>query len=127
VIDFNKMFQSGDWKAEKHIPAIEILEKGEKVKIRVSVGKEIPHPNTTEHHIEWIEIYFMQEGAKFPYLLGRFTFNAHGASTEGPNTSGVFTEPDITFSFKVKGNGTLIANSYCNIHGLWKSEEELKI
>lgn len=48
-----KWIQTDDWKTEKHVPVIEIvkIEDG-KVEIRVSVGKEIPHPNTTAHHIK---------------------------------------------------------------------------
>lgn len=117
------LIKSNDFKVEKHVPVIEVLEKGEKVKVRAVVGKEISHPNTTEHHIEWIEVYLLPNNGKFPYLIGRFTFNTHGASSEGPNTSGVYSEPDVVFSFKVQGNGKLYALSYCNIHGLWESEE----
>jgi len=46
--------QTGDWKAEKHVPVIVApgsVKAGEKFVVEVSVGKEIPHPNTTEHHI----------------------------------------------------------------------------
>jgi len=25
--------------------------------VRVVVGHEVPHPNTPEHHISWIELY----------------------------------------------------------------------
>ena len=116
------LIQGADFTKEKHVPVIEVLEKGEKVKIRVSVGKEIPHPNTTEHHISFIEVYFKPEDGKFPYLLGRFTFDSHGASTNGPNTSNVYTEPDVTFVAKIGVPGELFALSYCNIHGLWESE-----
>ena len=77
-MNIGNLFQTGDWKNEKHSPVIEILEKGEKIKVRVSVGKEIPHPNTTEHHISWIEVYFLPEGEKFPHNLGRFDLAAHG-------------------------------------------------
>lgn len=116
------LIQSKDFKVEKHVPVIEILEKGELTKIRVLVGKEIPHPNTTEHHIEWIQVYFLPEGGTYPYMLANINLSAHGASTQGPNTSGVFIEPDVTLSFKVQGKGKLYALSYCNIHGLWGSE-----
>ena len=34
--------------------------------VTVSVGKEIPHPNTTEHHIRWIKLFFKGEGENFP-------------------------------------------------------------
>ena len=38
------LYQSGDWKAEKHVPVIDApdtIKKGEAVQINVSVGKEI--------------------------------------------------------------------------------------
>jgi len=28
---------------------------------------EIAHPNTTDHHIRWISLYFHPEGNKFTY------------------------------------------------------------
>lgn len=123
-----EVFQTADWKKEKHVPAIEVLKAGKDfVEVKVSVGKEIPHPNTTEHHIAWIELVFYQDGEKFPYVIGRVEFSAHGASVEGANKSGVYTEPLAIFTFKAAKGGKLIAFSYCNIHGLWKSEAELKL
>jgi len=124
---FDELLQRADWKSEKHVPVIEILEKGEKVKVKVSVGKEIPHPNKTEHHIVWIEVYFQPEGSKFPYMVGKADFVAHGASVEGPDTSTVYAEPDVILSFKTEKSGTIYASSYCNIHGLWVNEEALDI
>ncbi|MDK2781369.1 MAG: superoxide reductase [Archaeoglobi archaeon] len=123
-----EIFQTADWKKEKHVPVVEILkaEKGS-VEVKVSVGKEIPHPNTTEHHISWIELIFQPEGDKFPHVIGRMEFLAHGASTEGANTSGIYSEPVALFSFKTEKGGKLIAISYCNIHGLWLGEAELKL
>ena len=126
-MSFAELLQSADWKSEKHVPVIEILEKGEKVKIKVLVGKEISHPNKTEHHIGWIEVYFKPEGSKFPYMVGKADFAAHGASTEGSDTSTIYTEPDVSLSFKTEKAGTIYAFSYCNIHGLWVNEEELDI
>ena len=127
---FADLFKTADWKQEKHSPVIELPEKaarGEVLKVTVSVGKEIPHPNTTEHHISWIEVYFLPEGEQFPYQLARFDFTSHGASTAGPNTSTIYTEPFVVFSFKTEKSGTLYAFSYCNIHGLWASQVELKL
>ena len=118
-----ELFRSEDWKREKHVPVIEIAErKGNLVTVRVTVGKEIPHPNTTEHHIRYIELIFWPEGEQFPYRIGKADFEAHGESVKGPNTSTVYTEPIATFTFKTDKPGKLIAFSYCNIHGLWRSE-----
>ena len=122
------LYQSADWKKEKHAPAIDILEKetDKKVKIEVSVGKDIAHPNTSAHHIVWIDVYFLPEGSKFPYQIGRYDFLAHGASIEGPDNSSVYTEPVVQLTMKTSKGGTIFASSYCNIHGLWESSLELR-
>ncbi len=124
--EIKELFQSADWKAEKHVPVIDVEKKGEVYQVTVTVGKEIAHPNTTEHHIAWIELYFLPDGGKFPYQVGRFEFSAHGASTDGPNTSTVYTQSSATCALKTGKPGTLMAGSYCNIHGLWSSSRELK-
>jgi len=103
------------------------IKKGESLSINVSVGKQIAHPNTTEHHIRWIEVYFLAAGEKFPYQVARFEFNVHGESTQGVNSSTIYSEPKIVTSFKTEKNGLIMAIAYCNIHGIWKSEKEIKV
>jgi len=121
------LFQTADWKKEKHSPVIEVEKMEGRIKVRVSVGKEISHPNTTEHHISWMEVYFLPEGEKSPYQIGRYEFTSHGASTQGPNTSTVYAEPIVEIYFKTDKPGTVLSSSYCNIHGLWQSSKELTI
>lgn len=128
MAELKDLIQSADFKAEKHVPVIDAplsVKKGTAVKIIVTVGKEIAHPNTTEHHIRWITVYFHPTGEKFPVELGHFEFNAHGESAQGPNMSTVYTQPEATISFKTDKSGTLLAESYCNIHGLWQSSKPL--
>lgn len=123
-------FQSADWKKEKHVPVIdapESVKKGEFFSIKVEIGKEIPHPNTTEHHIRWIEVYFLPEGETFPCEIGKLQFTAHGESTKGPDTSTVYTHSAGSINFKTEKSGTIFAISYCNIHGLWQSSKELEV
>jgi superoxide reductase len=130
MANFKDLFQDADWKQEKHVPVIEApdkIKKGETVNITVSVGKQIAHPNTTEHHIRWIEVYFQPQGEKFPYQIGRFEFSAHGESTQGLNTSSIYTQPIVICSFKTDKAGVIFGSSYCNIHGLWESIKELKV
>ena len=122
--------KTADWKAEKHAPVIDAptsVAKGEKVKITVSVGKEIAHLNTTAHHISWIELYFLADGAKAPYFVGKYDFSAHGANTDGADSSGVYSEPEATITLKTEKSGKLIATSFCNIHGLWETEADIKV
>ncbi|MDD5258869.1 MAG: class II SORL domain-containing protein [bacterium] len=124
------LFQSADWKTEKHVPVIEVpktVKKGEFFKVLVTVGKEIPHPNKTEHHIRWIEVYFQPENEKFPYQIGQFVFTSHGESVQGPDTSSVYTHSEGSLSFKTDKSGTILASAYCNIHGLWQSAVEIEV
>lgn len=124
------LLQTADWKSEKHVPVIELSDKpkkGEFFNFTVSVGKSIAHPNTTEHHIAWINVYFLPKGEKFPYQIGNFEFSAHGGSVQGPNTSTVYTNSKITCSLKTDKAGVIFAVSYCNIHGLWESAFELNL
>jgi superoxide reductase len=128
--EIGNLFQEADWKVEKHVPVITLpdrVKKDELVEINVCVGKVIPHPNTTEHHISWIELYFLPSNGKFPYSIGRFAFSAHGASIQGPNTSSVYTQPEVVCTLRSGMTGSVLATSYCNIHGLWTSSAELKV
>lgn len=125
----DELYKTTDWKSEKHVPVIELpskVEKGKPAEVKVTVGKEIPHPNKTEHHIVWIELTFLSQSGK-TYQVGRSEFLAHGGLTKGPDTSTVYADPVALFNFKSEEPGKLIATSYCNIHGLWKSEAELKV
>ena len=123
-------YQSADWKAEKHSPVIECPESvgaGEAFEVKVSVGKEIAHPNTTEHHIAWIQVYFKPDGDKFNYQLANNEFSAHGASAQGANEGPVYTEPSVVASCKLQASGTIYALGFCNIHGLWESSKSISV
>jgi len=127
---FAEIIQSADWKTEKHVPVIEAPESvkaGEKLTLQVTVGKEIAHPNTTEHHIRWIRVYFKPDSAKFAYDVAYFEFGVHGESVEGPNKGPVYSEPLIQIALKLNVSGTLLATSYCNIHGLWEYAKQIKV
>ncbi|MDO5716100.1 MAG: class II SORL domain-containing protein [Tissierellia bacterium] len=118
-----EFYQSGDWKGEKHVPVIDAPENVEKDKdfmVNVEIGKEIPHPNEMEHHIVWIKLYYKGEDEKFPVELGTYNFRAHG---EGD----AFAEPKLNVQVKLNKSGTLIATSYCNIHGLWENSQEVTV
>ena len=129
LTEINELFQKADWKTEKHVPVIEVIgetKKSKPIAINVMVGKEISHPNTTEHHIRWIDVYFLPEGEKFPYQIGKSEFTAHGASVNGANSSTIFSDPITNFTFKTEKSGTIMAFSFCNIHGLWQNSFKIK-
>lgn len=84
--------KSSDVGMEKHVPVIEKIENGVKVKVG-----SIPHPMEENHYIEWIAIEV--DGRVYRKFL----------------KSGDAPEAEFCVSGDVK------ARDYCNIHGLWKS------
>ncbi len=78
---------------EKHVPVIEKVDEGFKVKVG-----SVAHPMEEKHYIEWIEI--IADGKVYREFL-----------TPGQS-------PEATFC--VKAN-QVTAREYCNIHGLWKA------
>ena len=114
--------KTADWKSEKHVPVITILspvKANEIVEVEVSVGKEIPHPNTVEHHIVWVALHFVPAGSPVSVELGRMDFSAHGPEAA--------TAPVAKFSVLAAKSGTLHATAYCNRHGLWSSSAPIQL
>jgi len=98
---------------EKHVPVIELSdcpECGGKV-VKVIVGKDVPHPNTIEHHIKWIALF----GVKSSLAVHIATFDL------GPT----YGFPAVTAHANLGDFSELIAVEYCNIHGLWEGSLKL--
>ena len=122
--------QRADWKTEKHVPVIECpdtIKAGEILQVKVALGKEVAHPNKTEHHIRWISLYYHDRGGTFAHQVIRAEFTAHGESVDGPDKGPVYTHHELVTSLKIANGGTLHAMAYCNIHGLWESSREISI
>ena len=126
----SSLIKSADWKAEKHVPVITVHSPSaasaspfpnphSPIEVEVSVGKEIPHPNTLEHHIAWAALYFVANGSQLPVELARAEFRTHGPD--------LFTAPVLTTTVTLPKSGTLHAVAYCNIHGLWESEMKIAV
>ncbi len=84
--------KTADATTEKHVPVIEKIDGGYKVKVG-----SVPHPMTEEHLIEWIEL--LADGKAYRQFLQA------GAAPEA--------------IFLIEGN-SVSAREHCNIHGLWK-------
>lgn len=124
------LFQSADWKKEKHVPVIDCpdsVAKDKVFEVKVSLGKEVAHPNTTAHHIRWIQLFFQPKEDKFPYQVGNFEFAAHGEHVDGADKGPVYTHHTVTASMKVMKPGVLHAISFCNIHGLWEYMKTIEV
>ena len=125
-----EFYKTADWKSEKHVPAIDCPDKvaaGETFNVNVSLGKAADHPNTTEHHIRYIRLFFKPDDDKFVYNVGNCEFAAHGESAAGPNEGPVHCHHGTVFQMSARSSGTLHAVSHCNIHGLWESKRHIDV
>ena len=78
---------------EKHVPVIEKIDGGVKVKVG-----EVAHPMEEKHFIQWIEI--IADGKIYRQFLN-------------PGDA-----PEATFNVVAD---QIAAREYCNLHGLWKA------
>lgn len=90
-----KLMKEGtvDAAKEKHVPVIEKVDGGVKVKVG-----EVAHPMEEKHYIEWIEI--LADGKVYRQYL-----------EPGQTPEAVFNVDAVQVT----------AREYCNLHGHWKS------
>jgi superoxide reductase len=90
-----KLFKENtvDAAKEKHVPVIEKMAGGVKVKVG-----DVPHPMEEKHYIEWIEI--IADGKVCRQFLK-------------PGDA-----PEAVFNVEAD---TVVAREFCNLHGLWKA------
>ena len=84
--------KTADAAKEKHVPVIEKIDGGYKVKVG-----SVPHPMEEKHYIEWIEL--LADGKAYRQFL----------------KPGI--PPEAVFNVEAD---TVSAREYCNVHGLWK-------
>ena len=77
---------------EKHVPVIEKVAGGVKVKVG-----SVPHPMEEKHYIEWIELIVNGKANRQFLKPGQ--------------------APEAVFKVEQKN---VTAREYCNLHGLWK-------
>jgi superoxide reductase len=90
----NLVAKKADEGKEKHVPVIEKIAGG----IKVKVGS-VPHPMEAKHHIEWIEI--LADGKAYRQFLKPLE------------------AAEAVFKVEAK---TITAREHCNIHGLWEGK-----
>ena len=84
--------KTADATTEKHVPVIEKIDGGYKVKVG-----SVPHPMEEKHFIEWIEL--LADGKAYRQFLK-------------PGDA-----PEAMFNVDA---GSVSAREHCNVHGLWK-------
>jgi superoxide reductase len=89
----NYLENTVDAAKEKHVPVVEKIAGGFKVKVG-----SVAHPMEEKHYIEWIEI--IADGKAYREFLQ-------------PGQA-----PEATFEIKAE---KVVAREYCNLHGMWKA------
>ena len=79
---------------EKHVPVVEQIEGGFKVKVG-----DVPHPMEDKHYIEWIEV-----------IAGGRLCRQSLSPSDSPEAV-----------FECSCGPELSVRAYCNLHGLWAS------
>ena len=89
-----KLLKEGETDAatEKHVPVIEKIDGGFKVKVG-----DVAHPMEEKHYIEWIEL--IADGRSYRQFL---------QPGETPEATFMITAENVS------------AREYCNLHGLWR-------
>ncbi len=90
----NLTAKTADQGREKHLPVIEKVNGG----IKVRIGS-IPHPMEEKHYIEWIEV--ISDGKAYRQFLQ-------------PGQA-----PEAVFPIAA---GSIRAREHCNIHGMWEAK-----
>jgi len=84
--------KTADATTEKHVPVIEKIDGGVKVKVG-----SVPHPMEEGHYIQWIEVI------------------ADGRTCRKYLEAG--QQPGAVFAVEAEA---ITAREYCNVHGLWR-------
>ena len=87
--------QTADSAIEKHVPVVEEIEGGVKVKVG-----SVPHPMADEHYISWIQVI-----KKNSFCL---RFLEPGNAPEN--------------NFPVKKEDVVKVREYCTVHNLWSNK-----
>lgn len=99
--------------ADKHSPVIicnSAAQRNKPFKVGVRIGSNVKHPNTIEHHFEYVQLWSLET------LLGEFKL-VQGSFGSDP------IHIECEFIVLPKVSLRLTALAYCNKHGLWRSEE----
>lgn len=93
--------KTADPGTEKHVPFIEKIEGGYKVRI----GQNAAHPMEDKHYIQWIEL-----------LICGNSYRQFLKPGDAPEACFCVCDADCPENTEVS------AREYCNVHGLWKGK-----
>jgi superoxide reductase len=89
---------------KKHTPHLEVEQTDRGLKVSVTVGWDVPHPNQPDHYITWIDLY------------------ANGAPICRFDLSPMAVSPVCSVVVNLDPGTVVRAVEHCNLHGLWAAE-----
>ncbi len=98
---------------DRHTPHVYCeskAKKAEKFTVKVTMGKDYPHPDDHDHYIQYVQLWNRQT------MLAEATFTAGALG----NMAG---HVEVDFNIVPTVSMKLSAMSYCTKHGLWQSED----
>lgn len=87
-----------------------LCKEREPFNVKVRIGTNAKHPNTPDHHYEYIQLWNLET------LVGEVKLQ-RAAYGDNP------VQIEVEFTIYPKVSMRLTALAYCNKHGLWQSEE----
>jgi superoxide reductase len=89
--------KTADSTVEKHVPFIEEIEDG----YRVKIGEKTEHPMLENHYIQFIEL-----------TVGERVYRKYLKPGDKPQAE-----------FEIEKADKVYAREHCNVHGLWRGEK----
>ncbi|MCP4482376.1 MAG: hypothetical protein GY817_06295 [bacterium] len=99
---------------EKHVPGLKLTGCSPcgDLGLTISVGDEVPHPTTPEHHIKHLGVHGLTKDNKLVFI----TRLELGDGYVLPNVK-INIKPDVFTK--------VFVTSFCNIHGLWENSIDI--
>jgi superoxide reductase len=111
-------------KTHSHTPIIECPEKveaGKIFQIKISLGNGTGHPDTNEHHVRRISLYYSDSEGKTVRQIAGVEFQSHHPGKEA------LSRYETMVDAKFDESGMLHAMAYCNVHGLAEAIKQITV
>ena len=109
---------------DSHTPVIECpdkVEAGKIFRIKLSLGNGTGHPDTTEHHICRVSLYYSDSDGKTVRQLAGVEYDSHSPERDA------LSRYETTIDAKISESGVLHAMAYCNVHGLAEAIRQITV
>lgn len=107
-----------------HTPVIECPDKVEADKIfqiKISLGNGTGHPDTTEHHVRRLSLYYSDSEGRTVRQITGVEFESHSPDRDA------LSRYETIVDAKIAQSGLLHAMAYCNLHGLAEAIKQITV